>query len=67
MTGPGGGQFIGDYLGLGIGEDRIYPVYPSTQNGINQIFSHEIVSAGVSLFSDGFESGDADAWWFATP
>ena len=67
VTGPGGGQFIGDYLGLGIGENCIYPVYPSTQNGINQIFSHEIVSAGAALFTDGFESGTADAWSFATP
>lgn len=67
VTGPGGGQFIGDYLGLGIGENHIYPVYPSTQNGINQIFSHEIVSAGAALFTDGFESGETDAWWFATP
>ncbi len=67
VTGPGGGQFIGDYLGLGIGEDRIYPVYPSTQDGINQIFSHEIVSAGVPLFNDGFESGDSGAWSVSTP
>ncbi len=67
VTGPGGGQFIGDYLGLGIGENRIYPVYPSTQDGLHQIFSHEIVSAGVPLFIDGFESGDTNAWSVSTP
>ena len=67
VTGPGGGQFIGDYLGLGIGENLIYPVYPSTQDGLNQIFSHEIVSAGVPLFTDGFESGDTSAWSVAVP
>lgn len=61
VTGLGGGQFIGDYLGMGVGEDRVYPVYPSTQDGINQVFSHEIISAGP-LFSDGFEGGDTDAW-----
>ncbi len=61
MTGPSGEQFIGDYLGMGIGEDRVYPVYPSAQDGINQIFSHEIVSGGGLVFADGFENGDTGA------
>jgi len=67
VTGPGSGQFLGDYLGLGISEGRIYPAYPSTQNGINEIFSHEIVSKGPLVFSNGFESGDADAWSVVVP
>ncbi|MGD8454596.1 MAG: tetratricopeptide repeat protein [Phycisphaerae bacterium] len=41
-------QFLGDYLGLGLGGDRVYPCYLSTQNGDADIFTNVIVfsSAG---------------------
>ncbi len=36
------GQFMGDYLGLGVGANRVYPCYPSTQNGDSDIFTNVI-------------------------
>jgi hypothetical protein len=62
VTDSGGNQFIGDYMGLGLGGDHVYPVYLSTQDGINQVFSHEILSFGARLFADGFESGGTGIW-----
>jgi hypothetical protein len=35
-------QFLGDYLGLGVGGDYVYPCYPSTQNGDCDIFTNVI-------------------------
>jgi hypothetical protein len=67
VTGSGGDQFIGDYLGLGLGDGRVYPVYLSTQDGINQIFSHEILSSGGRIFADTFDSGDANSWSLVVP
>lgn len=39
-------QFIGDYNGLAVAGDRVYPVYMSTQNGDADIFTHTISLAG---------------------
>jgi len=61
LTG-GGSQFIGDYSGLGLGGNRVYPVYMSTQNGDPDIFTHVVVTLRPPLFADGFESGDTSAW-----
>jgi hypothetical protein len=35
-------QFLGDYNGLSVAGDRVYPVYVSTQNGDADVFSHAI-------------------------
>lgn len=55
-------QFIGDYCGLTVAGNNVYPVYPSTQNGDLDIFSHTIVIDSPFLFVDGFESGDESQW-----
>ena len=39
-------QFIGDYNGLAVAGDRVYPVYMSTQNGDADIFTHTIALSG---------------------
>lgn len=51
----GASQFLGDYLGLGVGGDYVYPCYPSTQNGDADIFtnvitvsSNQTVNAAIS-------------------
>ena len=57
--------FIGDYLGMGVGHGRAYPVYPYVDNGVHQIVSHPIVWRDPpSIFADDFESGDTSAWPF---
>ena len=38
----GSGQFLGDYMGLAVGGDYVYPCYPSTQNGNPDIFTNVI-------------------------
>jgi len=38
-----GGQFIGDYLGIGIGGRRTYPAYLTTDRGTADVFVHAIV------------------------
>jgi hypothetical protein len=47
----GGSQFLGDYMGLAVGGNMIYPCYPSTQNGNPDIFTNVIVfdDAGTRL------------------
>ncbi len=40
-------QFLGDYNGLGVGGNRVYPCYLSTQNGNPDIFTNVIVWPGV--------------------
>lgn len=43
----GSSQFIGDYLGLGVGANKVYPSYLSTQNGDSDIFVHSITTSGT--------------------
>jgi hypothetical protein len=62
FTDGGGGQFIGDYLGIGLARAAVFPVYLSTQNSLGEIFTHRIVWPEDLLFADGFESGDLVAW-----
>jgi len=38
----GSSQFLGDYMGLGVGGNRVYPCYVSTQNGNPDIFTNII-------------------------
>ncbi|MDO8629618.1 MAG: hypothetical protein Q7R41_03935, partial [Phycisphaerales bacterium] len=38
--------FLGDYLGLARGKDRVYPCYFSTQNGDPDIYTHVITILG---------------------
>ncbi|MBL1216830.1 MAG: exo-alpha-sialidase [Planctomycetes bacterium] len=38
----GSSQFLGDYLGLAVGGNKVYPCYLSTQNGDSDTFSHVI-------------------------
>jgi hypothetical protein len=61
LTDLGNGQFIGDYTGMAITGERVWPVYLSTEFGTPGVYSHEIASLQV-LFADGFESGDTSAW-----
>ncbi len=42
----GSSQFLGDYMGLAVGGNRVYPCYPSTQNGDPDIFTNVITIAG---------------------
>ncbi|MCP4901916.1 MAG: hypothetical protein GY906_33545 [bacterium] len=58
--------FIGDYCGLTVAGDHIYPVYPSTVNGNTDIFTHTIVFSG-QIFADGFESGNTSRWSSTSP
>ena len=51
-------QFMGDYLGLGVGGGRVYPCYPSTQNGDTDTFTNVIVAE--TLLGDLDGDGDVD-------
>ncbi len=59
--------FIGDFCGLTVAGDRVYPVYVSTQNGDTDVYVHTIVNPPQAIFADGFESGDTTAWSAAVP
>jgi len=61
-----GASFMGDYCGLTVVGNMVYPVYPSMQNGNYDVFTHTIVCGSDSLFSDGFESGDTSRWFQTT-
>jgi len=63
-TGAASG-FIGDYLGMGVGHGRAYPVYPQVSGSVHEIMSNMIVWDGI--FSDAFESGDTSAWSETVP
>ncbi|MCG8457064.1 MAG: glycoside hydrolase [Holophagales bacterium] len=54
-------QFLGDYQGLAVTGDLVFPAYASTVNGDLDIFVHEI-RIGSGIFVDGFESGNSEAW-----
>ena len=66
VTDLGGGQFIGDYLGMATTGNRVWPVYLSTEFGTPGLFSHEISSAWP-IFNDGFETGDTSQWSVTIP
>lgn len=66
LTDLGGGQFIGDYNGMAILGDRVWPVYLSTEFGLPGLYSHEIRDASP-IFIDGFESGGTSEWSAVTP
>jgi len=51
-------QFMGDYLGLGVGGARVYPCYPSSQNNDTDIFTNVIVTETILGDIDG--DGDVD-------
>ncbi len=61
LTDLGNGQFIGDYNGMAVVGDRVWPVYLSTEFGVQGVYSHEI-RTDSTIFSDDFESGDTSAW-----
>jgi len=42
----GSSQFLGDYMGLGVGGNRVYPCYVSTQEGSPDIFTNVITVSG---------------------
>ncbi len=44
----GSSQFIGDYSGMGVGGDKLYPCYLSNQNGDSDVFVHAITADGAS-------------------
>jgi len=66
LTDLGNGQFIGDYTGMAMTGDRVWPVYLSTEFGTPGVYSHEISSAGA-LFVDDFETGDTSGWSATNP
>lgn len=46
----GAGQFIGDYLGMAIGQNKVYPVYLDTTPGTSRMFTNVITfGTNVSL------------------
>ncbi len=53
-------QFIGDYSGLAVGGNRVYPCYLSTQNGDSDTFTNVIVTAGPGMPGDMDCDGDVD-------
>lgn len=57
----GGGQFLGDYLGLAVAGDKAYPVYIDTTNGRSELYTNviEFPPACAADF-DGDESVDFD-------
>ena len=59
--------FIGDYSGLTVAGDRVYPVYVSTLDGNADVYVQTIVNPAGALFADGFESGDTAAWSGSAP
>ncbi len=61
---PAMGQFLGDFIGLSVAGEKVYVIYPSTENGDLDIFV-QTVSPDL-IFADGFESGDVSAWSSAT-
>jgi Flp pilus assembly protein TadD len=66
LTDLGNGQFIGDYLGMGVDGDRAWPVYLSTEFVVGGLYTHEITLA-APIFADDFESGDTGAWSAVNP
>ncbi len=66
VTDLGGGQFIGDYLGMAMTGNRVWPVYLSTEFGTPGLFSHEISSVWP-VFIDGFETGNTSGWSATIP
>jgi len=61
-------DFLGDYLGMGVGHGRAYPIYPYVSGSLHQIVTNQIVWQDPTvIFADGFESGDTSAWSLATP
>ncbi len=49
-----GGSFIGDYLGMAVAGDRVYPIYLDTSNGDADTYTNVIVfSPAGDLDSDG--------------
>ncbi len=59
--------FIGDYCGLTVAGDRVYPVYVATHNSDTDVYAHAIVNPPAGVFADGFESGDMSAWSATVP
>ncbi|MEM7350479.1 MAG: hypothetical protein AAF657_06710 [Acidobacteriota bacterium] len=57
-----GEQFLGDYLGLAVADNRVFPIYLSTQDGDADLFTRAIRFAPPLVFADGFESGDLTGW-----
>jgi len=54
-------SFIGDYMGLAVGGERIYPCYVSNQNLSSDIFIHQISWATPSCTGDLDGDGDTDS------
>ena len=57
---------MGDYDGMAVVGDRVWPVYLSTEFGVADVYSHEI-RAVAAIFVDGFESGETTAWSSTIP
>ncbi|MCH8823797.1 MAG: hypothetical protein IH984_09855 [Planctomycetes bacterium] len=53
----GNGTFIGDYLGLAAGGNRIYPIYLDTHNGDGDIYTNVII---IPVFADLDGNGTVD-------
>jgi len=52
-TGIGG--FIGDYLGMAVGGDTVYPVYPDTRGGLAEIYTNVISFSGAPADVNAFD------------
>lgn len=59
-----GGQFLGDYLGASVHGDTLHVIYPTAENGDQDIWTRRIELPTNLIFSDGFE-GDLLSHWSA--
>lgn len=49
----GKSQFLGDYLGMSVSDERIIPCYPEARNGDLDIYTRVITYAAVDVDNDG--------------
>ncbi len=57
----GAASFIGDYNAIAAADGRAYPFYQDSRAGIQDVYV-AIIPTLVSIFDDGFESGDTSGW-----
>ncbi|MDY7094524.1 MAG: hypothetical protein SX243_16255 [Acidobacteriota bacterium] len=66
-----GGQFVGDYLGavsvVDSQGEALQVLYPTAENGDLDLWNRRIAFAADPIFTDGFESGDTNAWSARVP
>lgn len=59
-------DFIGDYNGIVVDGDTVYPFYQDAREGNQDVYVSLLPSPG-GIFADGFESSDTSAWSATVP